>query len=147
MIEAKAFRAFIRVYSLLKSERLSAKIKLTLYKALIRSVMAYACPAWEFAVDAHLLKLQCLQNKVICTIGHFPRCTPVRDFHTALNLPYVYDYVTKLCRQQAEVIQNHENDYVPSIGQGETIHRKYTRLKLGGGQAYDCSSDKAAIVS
>jgi hypothetical protein len=30
----------------------------------------------------------------------------------AFNLPYVYDYITKLCRQQAEVIQNHENDYV-----------------------------------
>jgi hypothetical protein len=49
MIEAKAFRTFIRVYSLFKSERLSAKIKLTLHKALIISVMTYASPAWEFA--------------------------------------------------------------------------------------------------
>jgi hypothetical protein len=38
-IEAKAFRTFIRIYSLLKIERLSANIKLTLHKALIRSVM------------------------------------------------------------------------------------------------------------
>jgi hypothetical protein len=30
-IEAKAFRTFIRMYSLLKSERLSANIKLTLH--------------------------------------------------------------------------------------------------------------------
>jgi hypothetical protein len=41
MIEAKAFRKFIRIYSLFKSERLSANIKLTLHKALIRSVMTY----------------------------------------------------------------------------------------------------------
>jgi hypothetical protein len=27
----------------------------------------------------------------------------------AFKLSYIYDYVTKLCRQQAEVIQNHEN--------------------------------------
>jgi hypothetical protein len=27
------------------------------------------------------------------------------------------------------------------IGQGEARHRKYKRLKLGGGQAYDRSSD------
>jgi hypothetical protein len=47
MIEAKAFRTFIRIYSLFKSERLSANIKLTLHTALIRSVMTYACPAWE----------------------------------------------------------------------------------------------------
>jgi hypothetical protein len=49
MIEAKAFRTFITLYSLFKSELLSADIKLTLQKALIRSVMTYASPAWEFA--------------------------------------------------------------------------------------------------
>jgi hypothetical protein len=42
MTEAKAFLTFIRTYSLFKSERLSANIKLTLHKALIRSVMTYA---------------------------------------------------------------------------------------------------------
>jgi hypothetical protein len=47
-IAAKAFRKSIRIYSLLKSERLSANSELTLHKALIRSVMTYACPAWEF---------------------------------------------------------------------------------------------------
>jgi hypothetical protein len=62
-------------------------------------------------------------------------------FSTAFNLPYVYDYIIKLCRQQAEVIQNHENEHVRGIGQGEAKLRKYKRLKLGGGQAYDRSSD------
>jgi hypothetical protein len=57
MIEAKAFRTFIRNCSVFKSERLCTNIKLTLHKALIRSVMAYVCPTWEFAVDTHLLKL------------------------------------------------------------------------------------------
>jgi hypothetical protein len=37
--------------------------------------------------------------------------------------------------QQAEVIQNHKNKHVHSIGQGEDRHRKYERLKPGGGQA------------
>jgi hypothetical protein len=49
--------------------------------------------------------------------------------------------MTKLCRQQAEVIQQHENANVRNIGQGEQRHRKYKRLKLGGGQAYNRSSD------
>jgi hypothetical protein len=53
----------------------------------------------------------------------------------------MYDYIAKLCRQQAEVMQNHENDHVCGIGQGEARHRKYKRLKLGSGQAYDRSSD------
>jgi hypothetical protein len=141
MIQAKTFRTFIRTYSRLKSERLSANIKLTIHKALIRSVMTYNCPAWELAADIYLLKLQRLQNKVLRTIGNFLRCTPVRNLHTAFNLPYVYDYITKLCRQQAEVIQNHENKHVRGIGQGEVRHRKYKRLQLAGGQAYDHSSD------
>jgi hypothetical protein len=50
-------------------------------------------------------------------------------------------YVTKLCRKKAEVIKDHENEQVRSIGQGEARHRKYKRLKLGDGQAYDRSSD------
>jgi hypothetical protein len=59
----------------------------------------------------------------------------------AFKLPYVYDYITKLCRQQAEVILNHENENVRNIELGEAPHRKYKRLKLGGGQAYGRSSD------
>jgi hypothetical protein len=62
MTEAKAFRTFNRVYSLFKGEGLGVNIKLALHKALIRSVMGYACPSWKFAVDTHLLKVQRLQN-------------------------------------------------------------------------------------
>jgi hypothetical protein len=37
-------------------------------KALISFVMTYACPAWEFAAEFHLLKLQRLQNRFLHTI-------------------------------------------------------------------------------
>jgi hypothetical protein len=87
-----------------------------LHKALIKSIMTYAFSAWEFAADAHIIKLQSLQNKVLRTIGNIPRRTPVREMHMALHLPYVYDYMRKLYRQQAEVILNHCNENVRSIG-------------------------------
>jgi hypothetical protein len=48
--------------------------------------MTYACPAWEFAAESHLMKLQRLQNKVLRTIGNFPRRTPFRDMHVAENI-------------------------------------------------------------
>jgi hypothetical protein len=70
--------------------------------------MTYCCPAWKFVTDSQLLKLQRLQNKVLRTTGNFPRHIPVRDLHMAFKLPYSYDYITKLCRQQAEVMLNHE---------------------------------------
>jgi ribosome-interacting GTPase 1 len=39
-------------------------------------------------------KEKSLQNKVLCTTENFPRCTPVRELHTAFNLLYtrIYDY-------------------------------------------------------
>jgi hypothetical protein len=103
--------------------------------------MTYASPAWEFAANIHLMKLQHLQNKELRTIDNYPRSTPVRDLHLASQIPLVYDYRTKLCRQQADVIQNHDNENVRTIGQGEARHGKYKRLKLGCGQAHDRSSD------
>jgi hypothetical protein len=53
----------LRIYSLFKIERLRANIELTLHKVLIRSVTTYACPAWEFAADTSLLKLQRLKTR------------------------------------------------------------------------------------
>jgi hypothetical protein len=87
------------------------------------------------------MKLQRLQNKVLRTTGNFPRRTPVRELHKAFSVPDIYDYITKLSRQQAEVIQNYENVDFRNIGEGEVRYRKYKRLKLGGGQAYDRSND------
>jgi hypothetical protein len=86
--------------------------------------MTYASPTWESAADTYPIKLQRLQNKVLRTTGNFPRFTPVRELHTAFNIPYMYDFITKLCRQHAEVILNHDNENVRNIGQGEARHRK-----------------------
>jgi hypothetical protein len=54
VIEAKASRTCIRIYSLLKSDLLSVNTKLNLHTALIRPVLTYACPAWELAADTYL---------------------------------------------------------------------------------------------
>jgi hypothetical protein len=102
--------------------------------------MTYVCPSSEFAADSHLLKLQRLQNGVLRTTGGLPRLTPTRVLPRTFQIPYVYDYITKICSKQAEVILNHDNINVRSIGKIEAQHRKYKRLKLGGGQAYDRSS-------
>jgi hypothetical protein len=105
--------------------------------------MIYACPAWELSADTYLLKIAAPTKQGSPHHWKFSG----RDLHTAFSLPYVYVYITKLCRQQAEVIQNRENEHVHSIGQGEVRHGKYKRLKLGGGEAYDRSRDKAARCS
>jgi len=55
-------------------------------------------------------------------------------------------YVTKLGRQLAEVRQNQENTVRTTV-QGETIHRKYKRFKLGGVQAYDRSDNWTIVIT
>jgi hypothetical protein len=56
------------------------------------------------------------------------------------EVPSIYDYRTKLCGQQAEIMENHEHVNVRDIGKGKARHRKYKRLKLGASQAYDRSN-------
>jgi hypothetical protein len=140
MIEAKAFRTFIRAYSLFKSERLSAKIKLTLHKALIRSVR-------EFAADTNLMKLQRLQNRVLRTIGNYPRHTPVRDLHLAFHIPYVYDYITKLCRQQAEVIQTIAMEMFATLDKAKPTTGNKRGLNLAAVKHTTVQVSKTAVVA
>jgi hypothetical protein len=102
--------------------------------------MTYVCPTWEYAADAHILKLQRLQNRVLHAVGNLDKYTSVPGLHVALKIPYLYDYVIR-ATQQAKVIRNHVNENVRVIGQGEASHRKFKRLKLGEGQAYDRSAD------
>jgi hypothetical protein len=112
-----------------------------LYRALIRSVMIYACPTLEYAADAHLMKLQRLQNRILRAIRNLDRCTLVCEMHVSFEIPYVYDYITKLCKTQAEVVVNHRNPIMHGLGQEEAMHRKYKRLKLVGGQAHGSWAD------
>jgi hypothetical protein len=84
--------------------------------------MPYACPAWKFAAESCLLKLQRLQNKVLSAIGNLPRRKPTEELHAAFNISYVCDFITQLCRQQATVIQTHTNASVRNTGHGKTLH-------------------------
>jgi hypothetical protein len=81
--------------------------------------MTYDSPAWKFEADFQLLKLQSLQNKCFHTMDNFLKCTPVRKLCMALEVLCTYSYIKELSRQQAEVIQNHENASVRDIGKGE----------------------------
>jgi hypothetical protein len=47
----------------------------------------------------------------------------------------------KILQATSRSHKSYENKHVRGIGQGETRHGKYKKLKLGGGQAYDLSSE------
>jgi hypothetical protein len=85
----KALGTYIRIYSVLKNKHLRANIKLIAYRTLIRSILTYACPTWDFAADTHLTKLQRLKNRILRANSKLERRTPVRDLHLAFKLSYV----------------------------------------------------------
>jgi hypothetical protein len=142
MIEAKAFRIFIRIYSLFKCKRLSANIKIIypqgtdqIYNDLRLSCLGISVRSLPLKIAVHE-KEGSVHYCKFCKVHTGPRFA--RDLHTAFNIPYVNDYVAKLCIQKEEEIQNHENEHVRNTGQGEARHRG---LNFGGGEAYDRSSD------
>jgi hypothetical protein len=93
-------------------------------------------------VDAEEFILKRFGAAVQFSVAHrFAIYTWFSNFHT-----YIYDYIIKLCRQQAEIL-NHDIANFRNIGQDEPRHRKYKRIKLGGGQSYDRSSDLTAVVA
>jgi hypothetical protein len=57
----------------------------------------------------------------------------------AFRIPYVYNYITKLCRTQAEISLNHVNPNVHGIGQGEAMNRNCKRLRPSAVQLTNCS--------
>jgi hypothetical protein len=87
--------------------------------------MIYACPAWKFSAHTHFLKSRRLQDKLLRTISKFPKGTPVCELHMAFQVPYIYNYITTLCWQQEQVIQNYESANAHDITKGEARHIKY----------------------
>jgi len=55
--------------------------------------------------------------------------------HVAFKIRYTCPYY-KIIQAESTSVRNYDNENVRNIGQGEAQHRKYKRLKLGGGQPY-----------
>jgi hypothetical protein len=79
--------------------------------------MTYDCHTLECVADEHILKLQCLQSRVLCTTGNLNRCRPVQKLYWA----------SKFLTCMTEVILNH-------VKPREAKHMKYKRLRLGTGR-------------
>lgn len=49
----------------------------------------------------------------------------------AFKFPLGCDFITKLCNQQAKVVQDHASENDRNTGPAATVHRQYMGLKLG----------------
>jgi hypothetical protein len=60
--------------------------------------------------------------------------------HVAFQIPYVYDCITKSCRQQAEIIHNMKMKMYALLDKAKPHEENIKGLNLGGGHLYDSSS-------
>jgi hypothetical protein len=111
--EAKVFRTITQNYYLFKSQHLIANIKLT-----DRISNDLCLPRLEIS-GRHLT------HKIAAHCWKFSKVHNASLFAHIFQSSYVYDYITKLYRKQVKVVQNHDNEHVRTIGQGEVRHRKY----------------------
>jgi hypothetical protein len=89
-----------------------------------------------------------LQKKVIQVISGVSNCTLRRQilafkYYNTLMLYslYILEVIYFIKKQKYFITKNCISIIIThDIGQGESRHRKFKRLKLGGGQVYDRSS-------
>jgi hypothetical protein len=103
---------------------LATREEANFHKLLIRSVMTYACPAWELAVDTYL-PLQISAPAKQSSAHHW------KFFKVPTGPRFAHNFQPSICIRL----------YNKIVRATSRRHRKYKRLKLGGGQEYDRSSD------
>jgi hypothetical protein len=81
--------------------------------------MTYNCPAWKFAADTHFMKLQRLNNKLLCPTGKFTRRTSTHELSVTFNIS-TYTALSQIYEARKEM---------------------YKWLKSDGGQAYTPSAN------
>lgn len=95
---------FSQLYPLLcKKSKINIKLKLLLYKMLIRPVFAYATPMWNnISNRKNIKKLQIFQNKCLRVIQAKPPWTKTSFLHKKSNIQYVEDYLSDLTKSFLE---------------------------------------------
>jgi hypothetical protein len=88
--------------------------------------------------ETHLVKLQCLQNKVLSTTGKFPSSTSVRDIHIDFQIPYVYDFTQNYAGNKQKSFKMVKMKIFAILD--KKPHTDNIKLKLGGGHVYNLSS-------
>jgi hypothetical protein len=136
----------IRVDSLLISERLSPNIALTLHKVLLRSVMTYVCIAWE------LRRIPTFRNFSACKTRFSAPLVNFQSAHRSESCTWLSKYCIFTITQR-NCAGNKQKSYKTmkmllfATLEKAKLDAEYKRLKLGVRQAYDRSSDYAALVT
>ena len=119
---------------------MSQRIKITLYVALVRSMLLYGCEAWSILAKCRKRKIQIFQNKCLKIILQAPRYTRISELHDMANLPYIDELLEDRVHKMFQSISTHDNPIVRTMGhlnQWRAKHRNIFREL--------CNSEEALI--
>ena len=114
-----------------KTYRLSQRIKVILYMAIIRSMLLYGCEAWSILANCHKRRFQVMQNKCLRIIFNAPRFTRNSQLHEVVNLPYIEELIVHRVRDMCTHISSHENPLVQIVGLYSQQHAKFRNIFQG----------------
>lgn len=84
------------LYSMLnRRSRLDRKLKLLLYKSIVRPTLMYGFPAWQCCAESHRKKLQIQQNRVLKMICDLDPFHPTDDVHRIAEIDPVNTFIEK----------------------------------------------------
>jgi hypothetical protein len=78
-----------------KTNKLTIKNKLTIYKTIIRPILTYASPVWCNISDTTLTKIQRFQNKCLRLATNSSRYIKIRDLHEKAKVEMIRDHIDK----------------------------------------------------
>lgn len=111
-----------------KRSKLSTANCLTLYKALIRPQMDYACPSWAIAAKTHISKLQVVQNECLRAALCAPRYIPIAEIHKDLSMPLLIDHMKLISSNFFQKAADSENKLISDLASYEPDKQaKYKR--------------------
>lgn len=89
---------------ILPQNPLSTKMKTTLYKTYVRSILLYGAPIWSSAAKSNLARIKTLETKVLRII-HNKQCNEISipDLYRLANVEPVWDVIKKKTRKLLQI--------------------------------------------
>jgi hypothetical protein len=109
------------------SSTIDVNLALIVYKSLLRSIVTYASPAWDYAAESYVHKLQTFQNKVLTIITKLPRVTPIDTLHEQTGMPLIKNYIKGLDSRLYLKSASSYNCQIQELGQYDPNNDKYHR--------------------
>lgn len=72
---------------------ISSKVAIIIYKAFIRPVIEYGCPAFLQLQNNHISKIQIMQNKALRLALRAPYDTPLVELHKKAKIPFIESFL------------------------------------------------------